>query len=739
MPHPPASPPAPPPPGGGGDGEVRVGHFSPLRREAGSGDDWSACDLRPEPAPSDPLLLGEWGPPLAAELHAFAVAAEADARYCDAAEWYAKELKVRMHLAAQVTDEVAELRRRTYSVLRCCEGAGRCLTVGGEPEAALVMHERALRCAVRGQLADDDPSIAGARVAVADARMRSAAEQEALRRALASTPDDAPERVEVAGDEWLGRVKAAARRRDDEADTARRHYEHAAVSYRVHAAAAAGGSAAAAAGDAAEGEWAPHVAHCLARIGEGLALCHEPTPGFPVDPRAAAFQLEALDVYRGHAEAPAPLTRPAAAAAAPYCGGFEYDPADFDARGADAGDGARVRALAARIGGMAPDDVAARWNTWVPTCLEVEDAVDDGAVDAALDAARRAAPGLLAAYVGAVEDPGDTVVFAAGARRPVVVHDSPYAAAMLRRTLPPPAHHPHLRLWTDLSDKEVAKCHGHDWEGRPRVVRVPLLDAVRGGDRALVTLLLDFGCDPRACSPHDMRTPLMVAVDAGDVDTAVLLLHHPLVTVDGDPPEELFARRRGAMWRGDVCRAPAAAGKAAVRHHGSQLPLGTLLSLVLRQPLAKALQWYDDNHLLLLRRLLKDDAGGDAAAARCFADGAPLAARRQAALGHALAAADDVGEMVPVLLRFVAAADKQRLACDTDDVALFTALLGDGAVDVNARLGGRLLCSHHIERGNAAIIQVLVEVPELDECLLTTQERKRLDEICHRWDAPADA
>eukprot|EP00662_Eupelagonemidae_sp_cell21_P038334 gene38334-28017_t len=64
----------------------------------------------------------------------------------------------------------------------------------------------------------------------------------------------------------------------------------------------------------AEGAWAPHVAHCLARIGEGCGLC-----GYPE--KQSLFHAAALDVYHGYAAAAAATAaaRAAAKAPPPYC------------------------------------------------------------------------------------------------------------------------------------------------------------------------------------------------------------------------------------------------------------------------------------------------------------------------------------------------------------------------------------------------------------------------------------
>eukprot|EP01062_Namystynia_karyoxenos_P025591 TRINITY_DN20100_c0_g1_i1.p1 TRINITY_DN20100_c0_g1~~TRINITY_DN20100_c0_g1_i1.p1 ORF type:complete len:867 (+),score=252.66 TRINITY_DN20100_c0_g1_i1:84-2603(+) len=760
------------------DGATRVGFFAVPT----GGEEWADCVLSADAVPSDPLMEGPWTEELAAELRAFALAAEADAQHAAAVVWYAKELKVWMHIASSepmpATDGASgdSLKTRGLEIMRCCEGAARCLALDEKNEEALAMHERALRCAARVGLRDDDPVVSGAKVAAADCHIIAANAAEQRRAHLCATPEDDPTRKGLGSDQWRDLVFAAMAERNQRVSDARVLYTDAVISYRVAAAIRpqpaepprtpdpAGLDATLSASRtqllaeaAALGSFAPQEAHCLMKIAQGCCLIGD-------DARAALFQKQALEVYRSYctAQSDAPQSPPGACCAAPpYCAGFEYDIADFDARAADAGDGARIRELAKRVGCATAGDVVNGYNTWLPTVLEVEDALDDGALSEALAAARAAAPGFiqslaagdrraclgvlrrspLAAFIGIVEQPGEALVCAAGAREPFVVQDCPYAEALLRRSLPPLAFYSHLALWADLSAAEVAMCHGHSWEGRPRQFRLPLCEAVRGGDRALVALLLDLGCDPRACSPHDMRTPLMIAVDAGDRETAVLLLHHPLVELDWTPREELYARRAGAMFRTAISPGPVTPAKARRLAFAREVPVGELLELVLRQPLAKALGFYDAHRDEVLLRLSHEGAPEDAA--RCFGPGAPLQERLEAAISHSLR--DPVlADFAVSLLTFLSPERKQLLACITDDLDLFKALLADGCsgrpgadweLDVNWRHEGQLLVVHHIQRGNRDIVAAISDLPPpgLKEHLLTQMERRALEQMLGRW------
>eukprot|EP01065_Artemidia_motanka_P028849 TRINITY_DN3453_c5_g1_i1.p1 TRINITY_DN3453_c5_g1~~TRINITY_DN3453_c5_g1_i1.p1 ORF type:complete len:788 (+),score=260.44 TRINITY_DN3453_c5_g1_i1:61-2364(+) len=717
-----------------GDGD-RVGYFPSLPAAEGA--------LAADTAPGDPLLEGEWTEALAVELHAFAVAAEADIQFAAALRWFVKEMKVWMHLASQGSPDSEEgrsaVRRHCVEVLRCCEAAGRCLSLEGFHEDALAMHHRALRCADRGGIPADEPSVAGAKVAAADCHIHAAIAAEHRRAQLAATSETAPERRDVGTEEWRARVRQAEEDRNQRVQSARALYTDAAIAYRVALALGKPGSAAPTEDCVDDGPYAPHISHCFVKIAQGCCLCGE-------QDRAAFFHRKAMDVYHAHAA----KAEAAPVLGAPYCGGFEYDPSDFDAAAADAGDGFRIRELARRIGGPDAGDVAVKYNTWLPTVLEVEDALEDAALGASLEQAREEAPRLLraladgardeclailrktplAAFIGEVVDPGLSIVCTDGARPPFVVQDSPYTDAMLRRVLPSPAPYPHLRLHTDLSPAEVAMCHGNSWDARARRVRLPLAEAVKCGDRALVSLLLELGCDPNSCSPDDMRTPLMMAVAAEDWDMAVLLLHHPQVELDWSPTQELVAVRKGALLNIDVSLRDIPADRIPRFCCFRELKLSELLPLCLRQPVEKALEIYDRHSTYFLTRLREE--GGEADVAGCFGAGRPWRPRLEVAVTQLLAG--DGGEsMVPRLLRLLGEDRVLELACTTDSTDLFSALLGETSLDVNRRYDGKLLCSHHIARGNTDIIAILCELPGLDEHMLSAEERRTLDEILDRW------
>ena len=522
----------------------------------------------------------------------------------------------------------------------------------------------------------------------------------------------------------------------------------------------------------ANGVFGSHVAHCLAKIAEGNLLCEQ-------EERADDFRTRAENAYDVFAELHADDEAAAAAAAAmtqqqpqhqqqggggvgeeecegrfatmPYCGGFEYDAsAASSCDEAPQGSCARVRALVEKMGGrLDPQRLLLCYDTWVPSVLDIHDVLrTPESTQEHFDRACERAPtflGYLAvgdprwavlirelpllAFVGSVAvDAGSPCADMASA---VVLVESPFAETIMRHTQARLEAYPHLRLYSDLTEREVAKCHGHDWERTPFPFRLPLLQAIKGSCEAAITLLLDFGAHPLACSPHDMASALPAAMECASLKIMKALLQHPAVTLDSDEHAcELRVERVGVKVESEVTLCPLSEGKRRSCGYQGRLPFASLWELVMSQPAEKAQEWYvrhSDMLLTTLDALDTPDPLVEEAFAGLFRPFLLSALTRSNALGLDAA-------VTPALIHMATPEQRLELACVTQDAALAVALFRHG-VDINAVHLGMRVAAHHIKAGNTDVLRYISEQASFDEGLLTKEELVKLDVLVDRWGA----
>ena len=164
-----------------------------------------------------------------------------------------------------------------------------------------------------------------------------------------------------------------------------------------------------------------------------------------------------------------------------------------------------------------------------------------------------------------------------------VMCDNPFEDLLLPAMHPPLTHQPHLCLWTDLTDAEVAKLHGNDWERAPRPVLLPVLEAVRTRNVALLQAIVDTGVDLRCCSPHDMCPPLQLAAQQGAPDLLRILL--PYCSAVYAPPYTLEAKRIEGVYESVITQKASEGPSTLVSAMASA---EGLLRLILDAPVAPA-------------------------------------------------------------------------------------------------------------------------------------------------------
>lgn len=98
-----------------------------------------------------------------------------------------------------------------------------------------------------------------------------------------------------------------------------------------------------------------------------------------------------------------------------------------------------------------------------------------------------------------------------------------------RLEMPPPVAHPNLELRTCFTPLELARHYGGDWRKKPVRYCLPIhelllhMDAEDKKALQLLSRLLSTRTSLKSASPHDLRTPLHIAIDR-DLMVATLLL-----------------------------------------------------------------------------------------------------------------------------------------------------------------------------------------------------------------------
>lgn len=141
------------------------------------------------------------------------------------------------------------------------------------------------------------------------------------------------------------------------------------------------------------------------------------------------------------------------------------------------------------------------------------------------------------------------------------------SATLGKYTFPQPRLSPHLHLWTNFSESQIAGHHGQDWTNTARAYKLPLLTLIRQHVRTdevasvdatmlLRRLVEECHVNPLSCSPHDMKTALHVAVECGHADVVQYLLNHQLVDPMIAAPFILRSERKGLSTVPIVSRIP---------------------------------------------------------------------------------------------------------------------------------------------------------------------------------------
>ena len=691
------------------------------------------------------------------ELRAFGVAAEADGDVAAGIAAYKDELRVRLTIFCdtvaggyeQHSDEVTSC---VLELARSSESLARMHAANGSPETEIVaISLRLLKCA-SAALHEDHPVVAGIKVHLGDSCMVFAKQCEAQRLSALRDPDST-QYDQTESDEWRRKLVQLVTERNGFVKDAHNYYTEAVVSYRVFAALSKPEEQR---DEDINGIFGSHVCHCLVKIAEGHALSDE-------GERALDYKVRAEHEYNIFSDRHCGDTINATSASAqcvesavsdfsptmPYCSGFEYSNVTTNPLEPTPplGKLANISLLLSHMGVGADETDSLLYGniTFLPTVAEVLDTL--ATHEATLLHLRRAqelSPQFLTLLRNPKSDQwlrllrqAPLLPFLArleeeaeGDTPPVILLESPYSEILSERCEESLSYYGHLRVYSSLSDREIAKYHGNDWEKKVGRFKIPLLEAIEGRNEAAVTTLLAMGVHPLACSPHDMRSALPTAIDVGDLSACKTLLQHKAITLEDEPHcYELASERVGVNIDCKVTTVPLAREKRRTLCAKTELPFPFLWEMVMSQPKEKVAKWYAENADMFLTKLnskgtaavalMKDAFGGYGLLSPFLPD----ALRRIIALG--------LEELDEAALAMTTYNQKLELACKTNDLHLATVLFT--IVSVNSIWHGHPLVEYHIERGNLDIIRSINDHCDFDETLLSKEALLRLDQLVDRW------
>eukprot|EP01012_Entosiphon_sulcatum_P038169 TRINITY_DN4931_c0_g1_i1.p1 TRINITY_DN4931_c0_g1~~TRINITY_DN4931_c0_g1_i1.p1 ORF type:complete len:735 (+),score=101.07 TRINITY_DN4931_c0_g1_i1:509-2713(+) len=298
-----------------------------------------------------------------------------------------------------------------------------------------------------------------------------------------------------------------------------------------------------------------------------------------------------------------------------------------------------------------------------------------------------------------------------------IIAENVYQDDFLDVVVPPLPYHEHLRVWAELSEVEMTKLHGLDWERTSVCIRLPLLQAVEKGQVAIAQLLLDNGASAHVCSPHDMRTPLSIAISTGNEALVQLLL--PYSDVLYAPPYVLSALPTAYVPQPPVVRAPCAAPNCfqltlAAASADKRVPLARMAQEEKRTGNRKLVMHFLQvcaipieivrNELQAIAVALSDADIEDMK--YLFGCGAPY----ESLLEQLLLLVSRVSERSAAgLLQLLPKEKQHRMLTKTDDLRVLVFLLRfAGDVGPNVVIRDRPLVLHHIAAGHREVLLYLL-------------------------------